>query len=334
MKSFMRHVLMATTAMIVATPLSARSQTVAPVGGSNTAPTSPGQPAPAAGAGSNAQAVNSVQEIVVTANKRPERLQDVAQTVSVVDAAQLNSLNIREFQDIQTTVAGLSLSRDSGNEQSISLRGVKMPGFSGAATTNTVEPYLDEVPIRVTDVFNSIYDLSQVEVLSGPQGTLRGLTSPSGAILIGTAKPDFNRVQGYIDTTLTTLSGYNVQGAINMPISSTLAVRVAGLYDSNDGNDVRDIVNGKRSNNETGSGRITVAWHPISNLHIEVMNQELHNASQTYRSLDGVGTAASQRLGWRSPMTIASRSIPAMTATSAICLSPRSTPDLTLAATG
>lgn len=150
--------------------------------------------------------------VIVTANKRREPVQKVAQTVNVVSAQQLQNLQIRSFQEVATVVGGVSLTRTSGGEQSISMRGIKMPNNGGTGgATNTVEVYQNEVPISTTDAFNALFDIGQIEVLRGPQGTLRGRPSPSGAMTIVTQRGSFTSYSGFIQGAITDHNGQNVQ---------------------------------------------------------------------------------------------------------------------------
>src|SRR5689334_1527515 len=123
-----------------------------------------------------------LDEIIVTANKVAEPVQKVAQTVNVVNAQTISDLHVQNVIELNNVVGGLSLTMTSPSEQSISLRGIKM--VNGTPTSNTVESYLNEVPISTIDAFSATLDIGQVEILKGPQGTLRGRPSPSGAMTI------------------------------------------------------------------------------------------------------------------------------------------------------
>ena len=243
-------------------------------------------------------ATNDVTEVIVTASKRKERVQSVPQTVNVVTSEALQKDHIQSFQEVAVLSAGLSLTRTSGDEQSVSLRGIKMPGLGGiGGTTNTVDVYFNEVPIATQDAFNSIYDIGQIEVLRGPQGTLRGRTSPSGAITIATQRPSYTTHSGFVEGTLSDNNGKNLQAAYGGPITDTLAFRLAGLYDANDDNGVKDIANGDKSHHETRSVRGTLMWKPTDDLEFTLIGQGLRDDRAFYRSLSGTGTAISHNAG-------------------------------------
>lgn len=215
-------------------------------------------------------------EIIVTAQKRAERLQDVPRTVDVVQGETLQKLNLKTFSDIQQLSPGLSLNAKEPSNNSVTLRGV---GFDPqSASSPTVDIYFNETPLDTNSAFRGLYDVGQIEVLRGPQGTLRGRTSPSGAITIATRKADLGKVDGYFQQTLTTQEGINSQGAVSVPvIQDVLAVRVAGLFDRNIGLGGKNISNGIDDSDKTESARISVAFRPVTNLTIDLTYQHLNN---------------------------------------------------------
>ncbi|HWU71938.1 MAG TPA: TonB-dependent receptor [Sphingomonas sp.] len=223
-------------------------------------------------------AVDQSQDIVVTAEKRSERLQDVPRTVDVVTGDTLRKLNFKTFSDIQQLTPGLSLTSKEPNVNSVTLRGV---GFDpDSSTSPTVDIYFNETPLDTNSAFRSLYDVDQIEVLRGPQGTLRGRTSPSGAITIGTRRADLNEFDGYFQQTFTTQDGINSQGAIGVPVvPGVLAVRVAGLFDRNDGLGGHNSRTGLNDRDKTESARGSVAFAPTSRLRFDLTYQYLNNRS-------------------------------------------------------
>ena len=240
------------------------------------------------GASTSAGSDQELQEIIVTANKIKEPVQKVAQTINVVSAATLSELHVQSVQEIQNVVGGLSLTVTSPSEQSISLRGIKMPSAGGSGgTTNTVETYLNDAPISSIDAFTTTFDIGQIEVLRGPQGTLRGRPSPSGAITIATQKGNFDKAEGYVEATGSNHNGKNVQAAVGGPINEQWAFRVAGVYDANDGTQVKDIYNGHHNFSKTYAGRATLTWKPTDKLEFNLMQQMIHTDGDFYRQVEG-----------------------------------------------
>src|SRR6202008_221601 len=130
---------------------------------------------------------------------------------------------ILKFEDISAVVPGLTLvSGNSGYNSTASIRGVTYDVLS--QTTPSVALYMNDATIQAGFLFQSLFDIGQIEVLRGPQGTLRGESAPSGAITVTTRKPDLSQFGGYASATESTSNqvdgplASNVQGALNLPI--------------------------------------------------------------------------------------------------------------------
>lgn len=217
-------------------------------------------------------------DIIVTAQKRAERLQDVPKSIDVVQGDTIQKLNLRSFAEIDQLAPGLSLTAKEPTTNSVTLRGVGFDPNSG--TSPTVDIYFNETPISASSAFRALYDVGQIEVLRGPQGTLRGRTSPSGAITIATRRADLNEIDGYFQQTLTTREGINSQGAISVPvIPDVLAIRAAGLFDRNIGSGVTNLRTGDQDRDKTQSGRASIAFQPTSKLTFDLTYQYLKNTT-------------------------------------------------------
>jgi iron complex outermembrane receptor protein len=241
-----------------------------------------------------AQTVEDPTVVVVTASKRKENLQTVAASVDVVTGDTLAKLNVQKFEDVQKLSPGLILNGADGRGQNISLRGVTFDPDTGASPT--VQVYWNEVPISTSSAFRSMFDIGQVEVLRGPQGTLRGQTSPAGAVTIGTQRPSLHGFNGTFSQTFGSRSQMNSQFGVNVPlIDGKLAVRVAGLYDYSE-NGVVNIPNGRENSDMAHGGRISVLYKPFSNLEILLVHQQLNDANVNYPVVFG-SAAAGQGTG-------------------------------------
>jgi iron complex outermembrane receptor protein len=257
----------------------------------STATAQAAQPAGSAPAAAPAEAA-TLGEIVVTARRRSESLQEVPQTVNAVTSDTLQKLNIRQFQDVQAVVPGLSLETSAtGFQNSASLRGVTFEVNTGA--NPTVAFYMNDAPLQLSFVFQSLFDIGQVEVLKGPQGTTRGISAPSGAITITTHKADLSEFGGYVDVTATDRQARNAQGAINVPIiKDVLAVRVSGLIDTNNLDGVTSIHNPVRPEGKTDALRTTVSFEPSDVFNANVTYQHLDNQLTNYTQVTGPGSGA------------------------------------------
>lgn len=234
----------------------------------------------------------TLEEIVVTAQKREQSLQDVPSTVNAIQGDALTDLKLFNFTDLEQMTPGLDMRNVSGRSGSVALRGVDYNPNTAAAAA--VDVYWNDVTLGSNasgGIFQEMFDLGRVEVLRGPQGTLQGRTSPAGAIAIHTAKPNLDKEEGYARTTFTNNSGNNSQFAVSLPIiPGELAVRVAGVYNDSEMDEVKNHLGGGTTNTHATGGRITVAWQPTETLATELVYQHLENDRTTFATLDGAST--------------------------------------------
>lgn len=229
--------------------------------------------------------------IIVTARRREEGVQDVPQTVNVVTAAQVEKLNLRNFQDIQSVVPGLTLTSTSAFSNQATVRGVAfVPEASG--NNPSVEFYMNDAPIASGFLFQSTFDFGQFELQRGPQGTLRGRASPSGSIAVTMRRPDLNEVGLVVNGTITDNHARKLDGAFNIPIiADVLAVRLAGAIDDNRSNLVRSIKEiSDPSHNEapfrrTEAIRGSIRFDPTDWAAFNVMYQSLHADGHSFNQV-------------------------------------------------
>ena len=197
-----------------------------------------------------------IQEIVVTATKRTEDLQDVPVAVQAINSESLDQLGVSTFDDYLVQLPGVSAGGGGPGQSTIYIRGLasttpanSIAGVAGLAPN--VALYLDEQPVsqpgRNLDVYAA--DLERVEVLSGPQGTLFGASSQAGTVRLITNKPALGEFQAKVKAGLAFTkdgeSSQNIEAMINVPIGDSLAVRVVGYLDNQGG--YIDNVAGTRS---------------------------------------------------------------------------------------
>jgi iron complex outermembrane receptor protein len=256
---------------------------------------------------SNGEA-DTLSEIVVTARRKSELLEDVPQTVTAVSSAELQKLNLQNLKDISGVVPGLQiLSEPGGAQDTNSFRGVSFNPATG--TQNTVAFYLNDVWVTNNFVNTSNFDVGQIEVLSGPQGTLRGEPAPSGSLTITTHKPDLRQFGGYVTVTGTAYDNTNENGAVNLPIiQDRLAVRLAGIADDNDFDGVKSLFSAAAPYSHTYAGRASVRFEPIDSVEANVTYQHSFTHIQSYAQVAGPGAT-----GGVSPSAPANYNGPAIT---------------------
>ena len=237
-----------------------------------------------------AEEATSMTEIIVTARRRDESVQDVPAVVNAVTAEALQKTNIRNFTEVQSLVPGLTLTTAAnGTGGNAQMRGVNFD-INASGNNPTVEFYLNDAPITAGVVLQQMYDVGQIEVLRGPQGTLRGRASPSGSITIATKKPDLYREGGYLASTFNDIGTVNVNGAANIPVvEGILAIRVAGLYNDDDGNQVRSIdttQEKRKAYSRSESGRVSALATPVDWLRLEGSYQSLVTNSRSHSQVE------------------------------------------------
>ncbi len=180
--------------------------------------------------------VETVEEIIVTAGKRAENMQDVPASVLVVTSAVLESANVRDFDDIVKVAPSVTITKTSqpGNN-SINIRGIGTYAYS-IATEPSVAVVIDDVPQAFqAAAFAALVDVQQVEVLRGPQNTLFGKSASAGVISITTQAPT-DHFTARLDAMTTDDGEQRYSGTLSGPISETLKVRLAANYSDYRGN--------------------------------------------------------------------------------------------------
>ena len=180
------------------------------------------------------------EEIIVTATKRSENLQDVPIAITAITTKTLDDLQVNSFEDYARLVPSLSTktgggggSADGPGTNNVYFRGVASgDNANHSASLPSVGTYLDEQPITtITGALDiHIFDIARVEALAGPEGTLYGASSQAGTVRIITNKPDFAGTYGAVNLETNKVAhgdwGYSGEGFLNFPITTNVAGRV------------------------------------------------------------------------------------------------------------
>jgi iron complex outermembrane receptor protein len=233
--------------------------------------------------------------IIVTAQRREENLQDVPIAATALSGDQLNDKAVQRLADLQFAAPSVSIT-DQGLTQSVNLRGIGIASGS-PAVANGVAQYLDGVFQPPILTASSFYDIGTIEVLRGPQGTLVGSNSTGGAIFINTRNPSTDGVEGYAEAHYGSYDAFGLQGAVNVPIADTLALRVAGNTRWRDSyyTDVGPFGNEPDRLDEQAA-RIGLLWEPASFraiAKVEWIDKE--TGGYAYRPIEGTAFANNRR---------------------------------------
>jgi iron complex outermembrane recepter protein len=243
---------------------------------------------------------DSLDEIVVTAQRRAERLQDVPEAITALSGDMLNQMHLQGNADLAAQVPSLSFDVLGPGETTLAIRGLG----TAYGLAPAVSYYINETPLDIrTDGYSGapdidFFDIDRIEVLRGPQGTLYGSSSMGGALRVLTAQPDPKSMAINAEAGASSVdgggNGYFAKSAVNLPLSGDAAIRVVGAFEHVPGYINREIpgdysvaepnepVTARRINDaDIKSGRILGLWEPTDSLTIKpsVMLSEVDAAS-------------------------------------------------------
>ncbi len=184
----------------------------------------------------------TLEEVIVTAQKHVEDLQNVPVSITVLGTEELEQQHVESFNDYMKLLPSTSVQVLGPGNDRVFMRGIATGDYPNhSASLPSVGTYLDEQPI--TTILGAIdlhmYDIQRVEALAGPQGTLYGASSEAGTIRIITNKPDASHFSAAYDVELNDVAhgtfGGIAEGYVNVPVSSNAAVRLVGWYERDSG---------------------------------------------------------------------------------------------------
>ncbi|PCI63516.1 MAG: TonB-dependent receptor [Gammaproteobacteria bacterium] len=215
-----------------------------------------------------------LEVIIVTAQKRIQNLQEVPVSVTAITGDEMAESVIKDMYDLKTNVPGLgAFQSQSATNSSFSIRGVGTSS-QNFGLESSVGLYVDGVyRARQNSIINNLVDVEAVEVLRGPQGTLFGKNTPSGAILIQTVKPSHDGEDGFFEATAGNFGLINFSGATSISaIDNILAFRVTAFSSNRDGI-VDDIKLGKNKLNDRNrwGTRLQALYTPSDDLSIRII---------------------------------------------------------------
>lgn len=211
-----------------------------------------------------------LEEVVITAQKRAQSAQDMGIAVSAFSGEQLKTLGVTDLSELPNSIPNVNLYDAYGAAQPVwIIRGVGLQDYN-ANNTPAAAVYVDEIYQTSTAMgAMGLYDLERIEVLKGPQGGLYGRNTTGGAVLVNTAKPNFEGVSGYLNASYGKWDQRNIEGAINVPLSDTAAFRLSGQRSISDDKYSHSLSDNKdHGEDDSWSMRAQLRVAPTDNLDV------------------------------------------------------------------
>ncbi|ALJ13987.1 TonB-dependent receptor [Sphingopyxis macrogoltabida] len=222
-------------------------------------------------------------EIVVTAQRQSERLQDVPIAVSAFSSEALEAQQIKTPSDLQLTLPNVTFTKTNFTGASFTIRGI---GDLCVGTTcdSATAIHLNGDPLFSTRLFETeFFDLERIEVLRGPQGTLFGRNATSGVVNVITAKPKLGLFEAAAEGEYGNYDSIKGKAMVNIPIGDTIALRVAGIYLNRDGYTKNTFLNTRIDDRDLYSVRGSLRWEPTDNTTIDLMGSYFREKDQRTR---------------------------------------------------
>jgi iron complex outermembrane receptor protein len=238
---------------------------------------------------SNAQVL---EEVIVTAQKKEETLTSAPVAVTLVSGQEIQDLSIFQADELNKLVTGMEVRFEGDSNVGVGLRGVGT--FQQQSAPARVGVYMDDFYMASQAAFalGSMFDMSNVQILKGPQGTLYGQPSPTGAMILTTRDPNFDGVNGYVQGSyVADPQGYNLQGAVNIPlIEDSLAIRIAALSDDREtGTENINPVNKLDEERSREGVRTKLLWEPTDSFSAKLGYTYMESRnSDAYRILETI----------------------------------------------
>ncbi|MEG3124230.1 TonB-dependent receptor [Sphingomonas sp. GB1N7] len=231
---------------------------------------------------------DATQEIIVTARKREERIQDVPIAISAFSPKALDQLKIEGGSELLRAIPNVTFSKNNFSGFNFAIRGIGTKAVS-VTTDPAVAVSYNNAPLIRNRLFEQEYlDVERVEVLRGPQGTLYGRNATAGVVNQITAKPSFAKFDGELRGEVGNYDTRRLRGFVNIPITDTIAVRVAGATTRRNGFDYNTITDRAVNGRDLWQARGSLRWKPTDRFTADFIwehFQENDNRSRTGKQL-------------------------------------------------
>ncbi|MPT49054.1 MAG: TonB-dependent receptor [Sphingobium sp.] len=219
---------------------------------------------------SGIHAQSGIADIIVTATRRAENIQKAALSIQSLDSAALTRAGVTRPEDLASIAAGVNIGTGGNNPQTY-IRGVgnyATDAYAEGAVAYNIDGAYISRPWATRGLF---FDVDRVEVLKGPQGTLYGRNASGGAINILSKRPQLDQTTGFVELEAGNFDLFRASAAVNLPISSTLALRAAGQILQRDG-----YLSDGSEDEKSQSARLSLLWEPAPNFSALVIGSYQH----------------------------------------------------------
>ncbi len=222
-------------------------------------------------------------EIIVTAQRNNQRLQDVPIAVSAFNTEALEKQQIKNTSDLQLSLPNVTFTKTNFTGSSFTIRGIG-DLCVGVTCDQATAIHMNDAPLFATRLFEGeFYDLAQIEVLRGPQGTLFGRNATSGVINIRSARPDLTGVSANAELEYGNYNHVKAKGMVNLPLGDIAAVRVAGFYLNRDGYTKNIFDNSQIDDRDMWGMRGSIRLEPGSGTTVDLVVQYFHEKDSRLR---------------------------------------------------
>ena len=230
-----------------------------------------------------AEEERGIEEILVTAQRTTESIQDVPIAVSAFNNESLAEKQIDAFSDLRFHVPNVTYNKTNFTGNNFQIRGIGA-GLTAASSDGGVGMHINDVYVNAPRIFETeYYDMEQVEVLRGPQGTLFGRNATGGVVNLKTARPVIGESLYNAEAQVGNFGHTKIKGAVNVPISDTAALRLAGIWLERDGYTDNDL-GGDFDNRDQWSARMSLRWEPTDNTRFDLIAHRFEEDSNRSRS--------------------------------------------------
>ena len=222
----------------------------------------------------------TIAEMIVTAEKRDESLQDLPQAITALSPEDMDNRNVFSFLDLSNIAPGVTVAKNEGFKTVISIRGIGNEANQNAIANPSVSYHLDGIYMASPYALHTEFlDLERIEVLRGPQGTLFGQNSTAGTINLVTATPDTEALYSKVDLALGNYNLVKARGSVNLPLSDALALRASVASHRHNGFSENIVLDQELDQADSIAARVRLLWAPTATFRLNLATQ--HNNEDT-----------------------------------------------------